>query len=392
MLNYIVRRLVYMVPTLLIISLVAFFVVQLAPGDFLTKYKLNERISQETLQSIAKHLGLEIPCEPLEWQWQGCLNRYLRWLKGVIWESQSADPVTGQKWQVWSLKFAIDGNFPFVHGFPFIHWNPDFGFSFETNQPVAKLFWERLPLTLLVTVPTFLFAWLISLPLGIYSATRQYSLGDNIFTLFGFAGLSIPNFFLALVLMYWLVISAIPTFCGWGWSFFCTGSPGASVGGLFTQANMSGSPWPWDWTLHKWLDYLWHLWPAVLVIGTSSIASLMRVMRGQLLDILNSQYIMTARAKGLKEGVVVYKHAVRNALNVMITIFGQSLPGLISGALITAIVLNFPTVERLFFDGLRAYDDYLVQTLLMFFAVLLLLGNLLADIMLAWADPRIRYD
>ncbi|MDW8141627.1 MAG: ABC transporter permease, partial [Candidatus Bipolaricaulota bacterium] len=129
-----------------------------------------------------------------------------------------------------------------------------------------------------------------------------------------------------------------------------------------------------------------------LVIGSSSIASLMRVMRGQLLDILNSQYIMTARAKGLKESVVVYKHAVRNALNVMITIFGQSLSGLISGALITAIVLNFPTVERLFYDGLRAYDDYLVQTLLMFFAILLLLGNLLADIMLAWADPRIRYD
>jgi peptide/nickel transport system permease protein len=392
MLNYIIRRLVYMLPTLLIISLVAFFVVQLAPGDFLTKYKLNERISQETLQSIAKHLGLETPCEPLEWQWQGCLDRYLRWLKGVIWESQSTDPHTGQRWQVWSVIFSIDNNFPFVHGFPFIHWNPDFGFSFETNQPVATLFWERLPLTLLVTVPTFLFAWLISLPLGIYSATRQYSLGDNIFTLLGFAGLSIPNFFLALVLMYWLVISAIPTFCGWGWEFFCTGNPGASVGGLFTQAHMSGSPWPWDWTLNKWLDYLWHLWPAVLIIGSSSIASLMRVMRGQLLDILNSQYIMTARAKGLREGVVVYKHAVRNALNVMITIFGQSLPGLISGALITAIVLNFPTVERLFFDGLRAYDDYLVQTLLMFFAVLLLLGNLLADIMLAWADPRIRYD
>ncbi|MCS6903134.1 MAG: ABC transporter permease [Candidatus Bipolaricaulota bacterium] len=392
MLNYILRRLIYMLPTLLIISLVAFFVVQLAPGDFLTKYKLNERISQETLQSIAKHLGLETPCEPLEWQWQGCLDRYWRWLKGVIWESQSTDPRTGQQWQVWSFQFSIDSNFPFVHGFPFIHWNPDFGFSFETNQPVATLFWERLPLTLLVTIPTFLFAWLISLPLGIYSATRQYSLGDNIFTLLGFAGLSIPNFFLALVLMYWLVISVIPTFCSWGWGFFCTGNAGASVGGLFTQAHMAGSPWPWDWTLTKWLDYLWHLWPAVLVIGSSSIASLMRVMRGQLLDILNSQYIMTARAKGLKESVVVYKHAVRNALNVMITIFGQSLPGLISGALITAIVLNFPTVERLFYDGLRAYDDYLVQTLLMFFAILLLLGNLLADIMLAWADPRIRYD
>jgi peptide/nickel transport system permease protein len=382
MLNYIVRRLIYMIPTMLVISIVAFLVVQLAPGDFLTKYKLNERISQETLQSIAKHLGLERPCEPLQWQWGGCVERYWRWLKGILFSSESTDPATGQRWQVWSVSTRV----------PFIHWNPDFGFSFETNQPVSKLFWERLPLTLLVTIPTFLFAWLISLPLGIYAATRQYSLGDNIFTLLGFAGLSIPNFFLALVLMYWLVVSLTPTFCSWGWQFFCSGNPGASVGGLFVQEHMGGSPWPWEWSLGKWLDYLWHLWPAVLVIGGSSIAGLMRIMRGQMLDILGSQYIMTARAKGLSERVVIYKHALRNALNVMISIFGQSLPGLIGGALITAIVLNFPTVERLFYEALRAYDDYLVQTLLMFFAVLLLLGNLLADIMLAWADPRIRYD
>ena len=382
MLNYIVRRLVYMIPTMLVISIVAFVVVQLAPGDFLTKYKLNERISQETLQNIAKHLGLEKPCEPLQWEWSGCMERYWRWLKGILFSSESTDPATGQRWQVWSINTQ----------FPFVHWNPDFGFSFETNQPVSKLFWERLPLTLLVTIPTFLFAWLISLPLGIYAATRQYSLGDNIFTLLGFAGLSIPNFFLALVLMYWLVVSLTPTLCSWGWQFFCSGNPGASVGGLFVQEHMGGSPWPWDWSLRKWLDYLWHLWPAVLVIGGSSIAGLMRIMRGQMLDILGSQYIMTARAKGLSERVVIYKHALRNALNVMISIFGQSLPGLIGGALITAIVLNFPTVERLFYDALRAYDDYLVQTLLMFFAILLLLGNLLADILLAWVDPRIRYD
>lgn len=382
MLNYIVRRLLYMIPTMLVISIVSFFVVQLAPGDFLTKYKLNERISQETLQNIAKNLGLEKPCEPLEGQWSGCMERYWRWLKGILVSSDSVDPATGQRWHVWSIDTQ----------FPFIHWNPDFGFSFETNQPVAKLFWERLPLTLLVTIPTFLFAWLISLPLGIYAATRQYSVGDTIFTLLGFAGLSIPNFFLALVLMYWLVVSLTPTLCSWGWQFFCAGNPGASVGGLFVQEHMGGSPWPWNWSVKKWLDYLWHLWPAVLVIGSSSIAGLMRIMRGQMLDILGSQYIMTARAKGLNERVVIYKHALRNALNVMISIFGQSLPGLIGGALITAIVLNFPTVERLFYEALRAYDDYLVQTLLMFFAMVLLLGNLLADVMLAWADPRIRYD
>jgi len=150
--------------------------------------------------------------------------------------------------------------------------------------------------------------------------------------------------------------------------------------------------WPWQWTWGKFLDYLWHLWPVVLVLGTSALAGLIRVMRGQLLDILGSPYIQTARAKGLSERVVIWKHAVRNAVNPMISIFGQFLPFLISGALVTAIVLNIPTVELLYYQSLLNKDEYLILTTLTFFAVMLLLGNLLADILLALVDPRIRYD
>jgi peptide/nickel transport system permease protein len=324
MLSYVVRRLLYMIPTLIVISFVSFAVIQVAPGDFLTQYRLNERIDQKTLQQYAESLGLDKP-------W---FVRYYLWLKGIV-----------------------------LHG--------DFGYSFENQRPVLDLIWERLPATLLVTIPTFLFIWLIALPLGIYSSTHQYSLGDHTFTFFGFLGLSIPNFFFAYLIMYALVI------------YFGA----SSVGGLFSQQYIS-APWSWE----RFADYLAHLWPAVLVIGTSALAGLMRIMRGQMLDILGSQYIKTAHAKGLTERVVIYKHGVRNAINPMITIFGQSLSGLLSGALITAIVLNIPNVERLFFEAIIKQDELLTMAGLMLFAVALLIGNLLADIALALVDPRIRYD
>lgn len=322
MISYIVRRTLYMIPTMIIISLVCYFVIQLMPGDFLTRLRFNPRIDQETLNRYAQNLGLDKPA----------YIRYFIWVKNII-----------------------------TRG--------DFGYSFEYHRPVTALFLERLPITLLVSIPTFMFVWLVSLPLGIYSATHQYSIGDHLFTLIGFIGLSIPNFFFALVLMYLLAVYL-----------------GAPVGGLFTQAYI-GAPWSWG----KLLDYLWHLWPAVVVIGTASMAGLLRIMRGNLLDILGTQYVKTAQAKGLRQQRVILKHAVRNAINPMVSIFGQSLPGLISGALITAIVLNIPTVERLFWEALNLQDEYLTMTLLMFFAFALILGNLLADIMLAWVDPRIRY-
>jgi len=308
---------------MLVISALSYFVIQLAPGDFLTRLKLNPRIDQETLLKQAKTLGLDKPA------WQ----RYLIWLQGIV-----------------------------LRG--------DFGYSFEHHRKVWDLFIERLPATALITLPVFVFAWLISLPIGIYSATHQYSVGDNAFTFTTFLSLSIPDFFFALVLMFFLVeVFAVQ-----------------SVGGLFSQQFIAAG---WSWA--KFWDYLQHLWPVVLVIGTGASAGLMRFMRGTMLDILNAHYVQTARAKGLNEHKVVYKHALRNAVNPMITIFGQSLSGLIQGALITAIVFNLPNVERLYFNALSIQDEYLTMTLLMFFATLLLVGNLLADIALAVVDPRIRY-
>jgi len=317
-----------MVPTLIIVSAVCYFVIQLAPGDYLTKLKFNPRITQETYNQIAKNFGLDKPA----------YLRYFIWLKNII-----------------------------LHG--------DFGYSFEYRRPVLELFWKRLPATLLITIPTFLFIWLLSLPIGIYSATHQYSISDHAFTFLAFLGISIPTFFFALVVIY---ILAVP---------LDVGRFGLSVTGLFSEKYI-GAPWSWA----KFKDYLWHLWPAVLVIGGTGLGGLMRIMRGMLLDILGAQYVQTARAKGLRESIVIYKHAVRNAINPMITIFGQSLPGLLSGSLIAAILLELPNVERLFWEALTIQDEYLTMSMLMFFAVALLLGNLLADIMLAWVDPRIRYD
>jgi len=324
MISYIIRRTLYMLPTLLIISFVSFGIFQLMPGNFLNQYRLNPRFNQEAVEQFARNFGLDKP-------W---IVRYGIWLKNIL-----------------------------TRG--------DFGYSFEMHQPVTALFLQRLPATLLISIPVFIFVWLFSIPIGIYSATHQYSVGDHTFTFLGFVGLSIPNFFFALVLMYLLVV------------YFGAGS----VGGLFSQGYISA---PWSWA--KFKDYLWHLWPAVVVIGTSSMAGLLRYMRGNLLDILGEQYVVSARAKGLAERMVIYKHAVRNAINPLITMFGMSLPGLISGSLITAIVMDLPNVERLYWDALLKQDEYVVMTILMFFAVALLLGNLLADIMLAWVDPRIRYD
>ncbi|MBI3660725.1 ABC transporter permease, partial [Candidatus Acetothermia bacterium] len=301
MLNYIVRRLLYTIPTLLAISFVSFSVIHLAPGNFLTaQCAFNAQADLERCKTEAVRLGLDKP-------WY---MRYWLWLEGILF-----------KW--------------------------DWGYSFENHRPVFDLILERLPITLLVTIPTFIFIWIVALPLGIYTSTHQYSLGDHTLTFFGFLGLSIPAFFFAYLLMYILVI------------YFGI----VSVGGLFSQRFIS-APWSWD----RFVDYLQHLWPIVVVVGGSAVAGLMRIMRGQMLDITGSQYIKTARAKGLQERKVIYKHAVRNAINPMITIFGQSLNGLLSGSLITAIVLNIPNVERLLYEAILQKDDLVIMACLMLLA------------------------
>jgi peptide/nickel transport system permease protein len=373
-----------MIPTLVAVSFVSFLMILLYErfsGSYIDQFRFNPTVTPETIERLEQSLGLDLP-------WY---QRYGKWLLGILFYSDSIDPVTGERWQVWSLR-PVTINLGFAQlSLPLPRWRPDFGESFQYQRSVTDLLAQYLPYTLLMTVPVFIFIWVVALPIGIYSATHQYSIGDHTLTFLGFLGLSIPNFFLALIIIYLLAGPLdVGQYC---WDKADVGRYCLGVGGIFYQKYISvGGVWPWQWNWGKFLDYLWHLWPVVLVLGTSSLAGLIRVMRGQLLDILGSNYVQTARAKGLSERMVIYKHAVRNAINPMISIFGQSLQFLISGALVTAIVLNIPTVELLYYQSLLNKDEYLILTILTFFAVVLLVGNLIADILLALVDPRIRYD
>lgn len=319
-----------MLPLLILVSVISFGLIQIMPGDYLTRARMNPQITQETLNQMMANYGLDKPFYVQYW--------------------------------LWFKKIITQG---------------DFGTSFETMRPVywTLFMGDRLMWTLIIASTTMLLTWLIAIPLGIYSATHQYKPSDHTLTFFGFLGLSVPNFFFALVVLWVLV------------AIFKVGNYGLGVGGLFDNRFINA-----PWSLAKVGNLLWHIWPAWLVIGTSGMAGLLRYMRGSLLDTLSLQYVQTARAKGLNERVVIYKHAVRNAVNPLVSMLGMSLPGLVSGSLVTAIVLNLPTVGRAFFSALQQQDTYVIMGGLVFFSLFLLVGNLLADILLAWVDPRIRYN
>ncbi|MCK4246168.1 ABC transporter permease [Candidatus Bipolaricaulota bacterium] len=319
-----------MFPLLILVSVISFGLIQVMPGDYLTRARMNPQITQETFSQMMANYGLDKPF----------YVQYWLWLKQIVTKR-------------------------------------DFGTSFETMRPVywTLFMGDRLMWTIVISSSTMLLTWLIAIPLGIYSATHQYKSSDHTLTFFGFLGLSIPNFFFALVVL-WLLVAV-----------FKVGNYGLGVAGLFDN-RFIGAPW----SLAKIGNVLWHIWPAWLVIGTSGMAGLLRYMRGSLLDTLSLQYVQTARAKGLSERLVVYKHAVRNAINPLVSMLGMNLPTLISGSLVTAIVLNLPTVERAFWSALQMQDTYVIMGGLLFFSLFLLLGNLLADILLAWVDPRIRYN
>ena len=324
---YLVRRFLYMITTLIFVSIIGFFIINLPAGSYIDFY-ISERQMQGTstsegeIKAITKRFGLN---EPLHIQ-------YVKWITG------------------------------FVQG--------DFGRSFEYNREVKDLIGERLLFTALISTAPLLFTWAVAIPIGIYSATHQYSVGDNAATVIGLAGLSIPNFMLALILM----VVAQRVF-------------GQSVGGLFSPEYQDA-----PWSLGRVADLLKHLWVPILVVGTGGTASLIRMMRGNLLDILNMQYVQAARARGVAERTVIVKHAVRNAIHPLIMLLGMSLPGIISGSTVVAIVLSLPTTGPLYFRALRQQDMYLAVTFLMFLAMMLVIGNFIADILLVWIDPRIRYD
>ncbi|GAK51638.1 binding-protein-dependent transport systems inner membrane component [Candidatus Moduliflexus flocculans] len=327
MFAYILRRLLGMIPTLLVVSILVFIIIQLPPGDFMTSLQAEIAATgggqdSRTLDALRQRYGLDQPM----------YIQYLKWMAG------------------------------FPRG--------DFGYSLEWNAPVWDLIAGRLAFTILLGGLALILMWVIAVPIGIYSATHQYSLGDNLFTFLGFVGLSFPDFLLALVYM---VVASLVF--------------GMSSSGLFSQ-TLENAPW----SLAKVLDLLNHLWAPVLILGAAGTAELIRIMRGNMLDVLGQQYITTARAKGLKERIVINKYAVRVAINPLVSVLGMQIPKMISGSIIIGVVLSIPSIGPMFLRALTTQDMYLAGSLLLFMTVLLLIGNLLADIALAWIDPRIRYE
>lgn len=260
-------------------------------------------------------------------------------------------------------------------GVQYLNWlggilRGDFGYSFLNNRPVSGLIWERLGWTVFLAVLTIVVSWVIAIPLGIYTAINRHGMGATIANFLGYFGLATPDFLVALLLI-----------------FAVLNTGGTNVGGLFSPQYIDA---PWSFARFK--DMLAHLWIPLIVIGLDGVAGLMRQMRANMLDVLNQDYIRTARSKGLAERIVLWKHAVRNAINPLISLAGLQLPNLISSTIIASIVLNLPTIGPYLYDSLLNKDQYVVMALLMLSAILLMVGNLLADLTLAWVDPRIRYE
>lgn len=327
MLAYFARRFLYMILTLVLVSVIGFIIINLPPGSYIEFYRarlqaLGTMTADKQIEAIERRYGLNQPTYVQYWKW-----------------------VSG-----------------FVRG--------DFGRSFEYNRDVSELIGRRLAYTAIIAFLSLMFTWIVAIPIGIYSATHQYSVGDHLVSILGFVGLSVPNFMLALVLM----VAASKVF-------------GMSTGGLFSREYVDV---PWSWP--KLVDLLKHIWLPIVVVGAGGTAGLIRIMRGNLLDVLNMQYVQAARARGLTERVVILKHAVRNAVHPLVMMLGMSLPSIISGATVVSIVLSLPTTGPLYFNALMQQDMFLAITFLMFLALMLVIGNFLADLLLAWIDPRIRYE
>jgi peptide/nickel transport system permease protein len=326
MVSFIFRRLLWSIPLLFTVSLIAFAIIQLPPGDFITALSASlaesgDALDTEALEALRARYGLNEPF----------LIQYWKWISGVL---------VG-----------------------------DFGMSFEWRQPVSELIWQRMALSVCVATATILFVWAVALPIGVYSAVKKYTVGDYIITAVGFLGLAIPNFLLALFLLYIGVV------------YF-----GTEVSGLFSTEYRNA-----PWSLAKVGDLLSHLWVPVLILGTSSAASLIRIMRANLLDELHKPYVTTARAKGLSEFSLLVKYPVRLALNPFVSTIGWAFPQIISGSVITDVVLSLPTAGPLMLQALKGQDMFLAGGFVLLLCCLSIVGMLVSDILLGILDPRIRY-
>jgi peptide/nickel transport system permease protein len=324
---YLVRRLVLAVLTVWAVSVLAFVIIQLPPGDYITTYiaqmsASGSFVSAQEAEFLRQQYGLDRPL----------YVQYLRWI-GLV----------------------LQGNF---------------GMALEWGRPVSEVIGDRLWLTMVVSVAAVLLTWVLALPIGIYSAVRQYSIGDYLATLVGFVGLAVPSFMLALVLMYL------------GFTLF-----GANVGGLFSE-EFAEAPWSWA----KTWDLVKHLPLPALILGLAGTAQLIRIMRANLLDELRRPYVVTARARGLPERKVILKYPVRVALNPFASTIGYLLPYVVSGSIIVSLVLSLPTVGPLLLKALVAQDMFLAGTIVLLLGVMTVIGTFISDLLLMWIDPRIRFE
>ncbi|NMB45504.1 MAG: ABC transporter permease [Firmicutes bacterium] len=327
MATYMTKRIIYMLITLFGISIISFAVIQLPPGDYLTSYITQLQaagtvVDEAQIESLRRRYGLDKPI----------YMQYIKWVTGIF--------------------------------------RGDFGRSFEWNESVRVLLGERLPLTIAISLATLIFTYCLAIPIGIYSAVRQYSWGDYLATFIGFIGLSIPDFLLALILMFLF------------YHLF-----GVSIGGLFSVA-FEDAPWSWA----KFKDMMDHLWVPMIVIGMSGTAGLIRTMRATTLDELGKDYVKMARSKGLPEWKVILKHPVRVAINPIVSTVGWELPRVVSGETIVAVVLSLPTTGPLLLQALLAQDMFLAGSFIMMLSVLTVIGTLISDFLLAIIDPRIRLE
>lgn len=327
MLSFLARRLVLALITVWAISLITFAIIQLPPGDYVTAYiaqleTQGDIVSEDEAINLRAEYGLESPF-----------------------------PVQYYKW----MRQALKGNF---------------GVAMEYRRPVSEVIGDRLLLTAALTFTSIIFTWILAIPIGIYSAVKQYSIGDYTFTFIGFVGLGVPNFLLALVVLY----------AGFVWF-------GANVGGLFSP-EMVDAPY----SVAKVLDLLNHLWMPSLILAIAGTAQLIRVLRANLLDELRKPYVVTARAKGLSEWRVVLKYPFRVAMNPLISTIGYLLPLIVSGSIIVSVVMSLPTVGPLLLKALIAQDMFLAGTIILMIGLMTVVGTFISDLLLAWVDPRIRLE
>ena len=328
MLKFIVRRIGILIPLLILVSIVSFIVIQLPPGDYVDSYIRNLELQGGSLNA-AQRLSLE--------------------------RQYGLDKPMVVQYFMWISKIVLHG---------------DFGNSFKYQRPVVDLLNERIPRTIALSLASIFFTWIIAIPIGILSALKKYSVWDYVFTFLSFLGLSIPAFLLALVLLYTVFTNT-----------------GYMTTGLFS-AEFRDAPW----SIAKFTDTMHNVWLPLLVLSVTGSAGLIRILRATLLDELKKQYVTPARAKGLPEWRVILQYPIRIAINPIISTIGWMLPGVVGGELVVSKVLNIPTVGPMMLDAVLGQDMYLAGGFVLILCSLTIIGTLISDILLAWADPRIRFE